>query len=78
MDNKYVTSLSIALSYLALKFVDARFIKKEDITFKELLKEAIFVFISALTGAFIAEQFGPLTDNITSSVPVVFTSEPDF
>lgn len=77
-ETKYTVAIAVAICYLGLKFIEMRFISKEEKSLKELFKGSLLVFISTILGMYIIDQFGPLTETITKSAPVVFTSEPDF
>jgi hypothetical protein len=78
LDSKYTVGISIALFYLALKFIELKFITKdEEKSLKILFRDALLVYVSTIGGIFILEQFAPLTESIGKS-PIVFTSDPDF
>jgi hypothetical protein len=78
LDSKYTIGISIAVFYLALKFIEIRFItKKENKPLKEIMRDSLLVYIATIGGIFVLEQFNPLTENI-GKTPIVFTSDPDF
>jgi len=77
MENKFLVALVIAICYLGIKFLEMRFVLKENKKMKLLIRDAIICYVSVLVGLFIIEQFEPLTKNF-KSIPVVFTNEPDF
>ena len=72
----FVGALVIAGIYLLLRFLEMRFVLKENKPFKILLREAVMVYLSVLGGDFILQQVAPLQNIIRA--PTVFTSPPDF
>ena len=77
MENSiFIFALVIALSYLFFRFLEMRFILKENKPLKFLFRDAIIVYLSVLLGNFILEQVQPL-QNLNSS-PNIFTGAPDF
>jgi len=72
----FIGALVIAGIYLLLRFLEMRFVLKENKPLKVLLREAVMVYLSVLGGDFILQQMAPLKSAI--SAPTVFTSPPDF
>ena len=72
----FVGALVIAGLYLLMRFLEMRFILKENKPLKILLRETVMVYLSVLGGGFIIEQIEPL--KATISAPSVFTTPPDF
>ena len=72
----FITALVIAAVFLLFKFLEMRFILKENKPLKTLLKETLVVYLSVLGGDFILQQIQPL--QLGMSVTEVFTSPPDF
>ena len=72
----FIGALVIAGLYLLLRFLEMRFILKENKPLKVLLRESVMVYLSVLGGDFILKQLMPLNNAIRS--PTVFTSPPDF
>ena len=72
----FIIALVIAGFYLFLKFMEMRFVLKENKPLKLLLRDAILVYLSVVGGNFILEQVEPLKH--MSSSPDVFTTPPDF
>lgn len=77
MFNIFIMALIISLVYLLIKFIEMRFILKENIPLKLLLRDTLLVYITVICGTFIMEQFDSLTDVVKTS-PNVFTNEPEF
>ena len=75
MDNIFLTSLFVTISYFVLKLVDIKYIKKENLVFKSIFRDSIIVYISGVVGLY-------LVNNVNSSViennVSVYTDKPDF
>lgn len=80
MENIFIIASLIAFFYLILKFIEMRFIEKENKPLKELIKDTLFVYLCVLLGNFIVEQINPslLGKETTNSVTQVFTDSPGF
>lgn len=65
----------IGALFLVFKFIEMRFITKEDIPPKQLIRDGILVFVSVLTGQYLSEQFDTATG---SKIIEVFTDNPSF
>jgi hypothetical protein len=84
MMNHLITSVVISFVYLIVKFIEMRFIDEENKPLKLLIRDALFVFISCLTGFFLLEQLKPIlnysmgggAESVIS--PPVFTEDPQF
>ena len=76
MENIYLTGLVISLAFLIAKFLEMRFILKENKPLKTVIIDTIFVYFSVLTGYFILEQFSLKTKGLTEAP--VFVSGPGF
>jgi len=72
----FITAAVISLSYFLFKFLEMRFLLKENKPLKTILRDTLIVYFSVLTGSFILEQMGPLK-NLTTQ-PTIFTNDPDF
>ena len=76
MTNNYIIPLVISLVYLILKFLDMRYLKKENKGLKDLILDSFIVFLSSLMGLFIYDQFNLLDD--TTSITKAFIDNPNF
>ena len=76
MTNNYIIPFVISLVYLILKFLDMRYLKKENKGLKDLILDSFIVFLSSLMGLFIYDQFNLLDD--TTSVTKAFIDNPNF
>ena len=77
IESKYTVGIAVAICYLALKFIEMRFILKENKPLKLLMRDSMIVYISVVVGIFVLEQFAPLTEGLKTA-PLVFTNDPDF
>lgn len=80
MNNMLIISLIISIIYFIFKFLEMRFIIKENKPLKELVKDSLFVYISSLIGFFILEQFNNMleSDIKVNTNPPAFTNEAPF
>ena len=78
--NVYVVAGTISVIFFIVKFIEMRFVDKESIPLKYLIRDTIVVFFSVLAGLFILDQLKPgIDENITHvSNPAVFTDNPGF
>jgi positive regulator of sigma E activity len=70
----------ISITYLVVKFMEMRFIEKENKPLKLLVRDALLVYFSALIGLFVLDQLNPMLQNggdMTKVTPV-FTDNPGF
>ncbi len=72
----FFTGVAIAAVYLIFRFIEMRFILKENKPLKVLARDTLLVYLSVVLGHFILQQFGNM--DISVKVPQVFTNEPDF
>jgi hypothetical protein len=79
MNNQVLTSLIISLLYLIIKFIEMRFILKENKPLKQLFIDSLIVFISCMISLILLDQFNlnELIGNI-KPIPNVFVNNPDF
>ena len=76
MDNIFLTALIISFIFLIVKFLEMRFITKENKSLKSTLIDTIFVYFSVLLGYFVLEQFN-LNTKVLTEAPV-FVDKPSF
>ncbi len=77
MDKVFVNAGVIAVVYSLIKFVEMRMILKEARPIKELLRDTIMVYVSAIAGMFIIEQMGTVSMTGKNSTNV-FVGKPEF
>jgi hypothetical protein len=64
-----------------VKFIEMRFIEKETKPLKLLIRDALLVYFSVVSGHFILEQLKPVMqsgDNLSGGATPVFTNNPEF
>lgn len=77
--NKLLSSSVISVIYLIIKFLEMRFVSKENKPLKKLVLDALIVFIASIITSFIFEQFD-ITNilNKINTAPVILTNTPNF
>ena len=79
MSNLFMNAGAIAIIFLIIKFIEMRFIEKENKPLKELIKDSLIVYISVLAGYYLLEQLSPMMETVTgNNSPAVFTGNPEF
>ena len=75
----FITGFSVAIIYLLFKFIDMRFILKENKPLKQLFIDSLIVFITSMISLILLDQFNlnELIGNI-KPIPNVFVNNPDF
>jgi len=76
MDNIYLTAFIVSFIFLIAKFIEMRFITKENKSFKSTIIDTIIVYFSFIIGYFIIEQFSLKTQTLTEAP--VFIDKPGF
>ena len=79
MENIFLIAGIISVIFLIAKFIEMRFIEKENKPLKFLIKDTLISFISTILGFFIITQIEPIMERTTNiSSPAVFTDNPSF
>ena len=60
-----------------VKFVEMRFVEKENKPLKLLIRDTILVYLCSVSGFFIMDQLKPVI-NVENVSPAVFTDNPTF
>ena len=76
IENSYLVGLACSIIYLVIKFLDVRFLKKEELDIKTLVVDSIIVYFSSIAGIFIIDQFNSKSKAL--SEPPVFLDEAKF
>ena len=76
IDSNFLVGAVISVIYFLLKFIEMRFIVKENKPLKVLFRDAVFVYISVILGSMIVESFSSV--DILKKAPEIFTNKPDF
>jgi hypothetical protein len=79
MNNQVLTAGIISIIYFLMKFIEMRFILKENKPLKHMVIDTMIVFISATITILLLDQFNlnELIGNIKSA-PGAFINKPDF
>lgn len=79
MNNQVLTAGIISVIYFLIKFFEMRFILKENKPLKQLVIDALIVFIASTSTILLLEQFnlGELI-GYTKEAPSAFINKPDF
>lgn len=80
MENIFIIASLISFFYLIVKFIEMRFIEKNNKPLKVLIKDTLVVYLCVLLGNFIIDQINPslLGSETTNTVTQVFTDNPGF
>lgn len=80
MDSKFLIAGVISVIYLIAKFIEMRFIEKENKPLKLMLRDTLLVYFSVIIGYYLLEQLKPVIQNggDTPSLTPVFTDNPSF
>lgn len=73
----FYISFAVSFCYLVFKFIEMKFIVKDNVPVKLLARDTLLVYLSVLLGNFVYSQIGGI-DNLVSKVPEVFTNSPEF
>lgn len=77
MEKYIIHSGIIAFIYMLMKFVELRITKNETKQIKELIRDTVIVYLSAMVGLYIINEFMP-TNTTVKTVTNVFTDPPGF
>jgi hypothetical protein len=77
MESIFVTAAVVAIIFFIGKFIEMRFIEKENKPLKLLIRDSLLVYVCVISGFFILDQLNPIIQNGGSN-PVVFTDNPEF
>lgn len=79
--NNFAIASIISFVFLIVKFIEMRFIDKENKPIKFLIRDSLLVYFSVISGLFIMEQVGPMMVDISDSPgksAIAFTDKPGF
>ena len=81
MNNIFIIAAIISIVFLIVKFIEMRYIEKDSKPVKLLMRDALLVYFSVVSGYFILEQLKPAMQNgdklVGGNTPV-FTNNPEF
>jgi hypothetical protein len=75
-NDTFIKGFVVCIVYLIFRFFEMRFILKETIPLKKLIRDALLVYVSFIAGNFVYTQIEPIKD--LGRTPVVFTNNPEF
>jgi hypothetical protein len=78
MEKYIIHSGIIAFIYLLMKFAEMRIVVKETKPIKDLLRDTIIVYLSAMVGLYIIDEFMPSGETVKKTITNVFTDVPGF
>ncbi len=80
MSEMFIISTVVSIIFLLMKFAEMRIFDKESKPLKLLIRDALLVYFSVLSGCFILDQLKPVIVEGGSIVknPAVFTGDPNF
>lgn len=83
MENIFIIAAIISIIFLIVKFIEMRYVEKDSKPLKLLIRDALLVYFSVVSGYFILEQLKPVMQNGgnlsgTNGVTPVFTNNPEF
>ena len=78
MEKYIIHSGIIAFIYLLMKFVEMRIVIKETKPVKELIRDTIIVYLSAMVGLYIIDEFMPSGESVKKTITNVFNDMPGF
>ena len=73
----FVVAAAVSIIFAISKFVEKKYIlKEEEIAMKNIIRDSLMVYVSAVIGLFVIEQVG---DTVNKQLPTVaFTGKADF
>ena len=80
MNNIFIVAAVISTTFFIVKFIEMRFVEKENKPLKLLIRDALLVYFSVIVANFILEQLKPIIQDAggSSNVTPVFTDNPGF
>ena len=79
MENIYLYAGIVSIVYFVIKFVEMRFVNKENKPLKVLIRDTVIVFVCSILANFIFEQFDTVKDLVNLKEPTnVFTGPAEF
>ena len=73
----YTYALVIAIVYTILLFIETKYISRNEVTMKHLVKGAFFAYLASLGGIYIVNNVVSPEVSVGENIKV-FTGEPDF
>ena len=78
MEDNIIITFIIVLLFFIIKFIEIKFIRKETVNIKDIIRDSIIVCISSILGTYLVQQFN-ITSIISNSKGTnAFVDKPDF
>lgn len=74
----FVTAFIISTIFFVAKFIEMRFVERENKPLKFLIRDSLIVYVCVIAGDFVLRQITPVIEGGTGVNPQVFTDNPDF
>lgn len=79
MNNIFIISLVISIIFLIFKFLEMRFIDKENKPVKFLIRDTLIVYVCVMLGNILFQHIDPILEtSILNATPSAFTDNPNF
>ena len=81
MDNIFIIAAVMSIIFLIVKFIEMRYIEKDSKPLKLLIRDALLVYFSVVSGYFILQQLKPMMndgDKLNGGITPAFTDNPGF
>ncbi len=80
MENKFVLAGITSVIFFIIKFINIKFVRKDDEPLKPITIDSLIVFLSVFIGLSISEQFGMVKNLVGGATETTkaFISNPDF
>jgi len=79
MENIFLMAGIISVIYFIAKFLEMRYIDKEPLPLKFLVRDTLLVYVSVVLGSFVIDQLKPVINDVEiPSAPLAFTDNPPF
>lgn len=81
MENIFLIAAIISILFIITKFIEMRFIERENKPLKLLVRDALLVYFSVILGYFVINQATPIINGATeggTNITPIFTDNPEF
>ena len=80
MDNIFIVAAVISITFFIAKFIEMRFVEKENKPLKLLIRDSLLVYFSVIIANFILEQLKPMIQSggTKQNITPIFTDNPGF
>ena len=68
MKETIVMSITISIVYCIYKFIEMRFVTKNSVPIKYLVRDSIIVCFSVISGLFLIQQIGGVQQNLAEKI----------